>query len=145
MKSLIRFFELWQWAPSPLALQLSRNLPHLGSFSRVSSFPHCPRWAFDFNWSIQILKVQFSIIDQILDLVFECDTIFRGMTWIPAMVVASSVGIVPSWKWGSEWCQLNWLNVTNLYQLWEQLSVSDRDGVPSGPDLVNLLSIRFAP
>ena len=76
---------------------------------------------------------------------FECGASFRGITWIPAMVVASSVGIVPSWKWGSEWCQLNWLNVTNLYQLWERLNVSDRYGVPSGLVLVNLLYIRFAP
>ena len=67
------------------------------------------------------------------------------MTWIPDMVVTSSVGIVPSWKWESERCQMNWLNVTNLYQLWEQLGVSDGDGVPSRLVLFNLSSARFAP
>ena len=60
------------------------------------------------------------------------------------MIVASSVGIVPSWKWGPERCQLNWLNVTDFYQLWEQLGVSDGDEVPSGLVLVNLLSVMFA-
>ena len=59
------------------------------------------------------------------------------------MVVTSSVGIVPSWKWGSEGCQLKWLNMTNLYQLWEQLGfVSDGVGVPLG--FVSLLSAGFA-
>ena len=66
------------------------------------------------------------------------------MTWIPAMVVASSVGIVPSWKWGPERCQLNWLDVTYFYQLWKQLDVSDGNEVPSWFVLFNLLSIRFA-
>ena len=61
------------------------------------------------------------------------------------MVVTSSVGIVPFWKWESERCQMNWLNVTNLYQLWEQLGVSDGDGVPLDFVLVSLLSIGFAP
>ena len=75
---------------------------------------------------------------------FECGAIFRGMTWILRMVVTSSVGIVPSWKWGPKRCQLKWLNVTNLYQFWEQLGVSDRDGVPSGLVLVNPLFARFA-
>ena len=60
------------------------------------------------------------------------------------MIIASSVGIVPSGKWRLERCQLNWLDVINLYQLWEQLSVSDVDGVPLGFVLVNLLSARFA-
>ena len=60
------------------------------------------------------------------------------------MIVASSVGIVPSWKWGPEKCQLNWLDVTNLYQFWEQLDVSDENRVLSGLVLVNLLSARFA-
>ena len=59
------------------------------------------------------------------------------------MVVTSSVGIVPSWKWGPERCQLKWLNVTNLYQFWEQLDVSDGDGVPLWLVFVNLLSVRF--
>ena len=99
---------------------------------------------FDFNRSIQILKLQFSIIDQILDLVFEPSAIFCRVTWIPAMVVASSMGIVPSWKWGPERCQLNWLDVTTLYQFWEQFSVSDGDGIPLGLVLVDLLSVRFA-
>ena len=36
------------------------------------------------------------------------------------------------------------LNVTNLYQLWEQLVESNGDGVSSGLVLVNLLSVRFA-
>ena len=114
------------------------------SFGVSRRFHLCPRRVFNFNWSIQILKLQFSIIDQISDLVFECGAIFRGMIWIPAMVVASSVGIVPSWKWGPERCQLNWLDVTNLYQFWEQLSVSNRDGVLSGLVLVNFLSTTFA-
>ena len=61
------------------------------------------------------------------------------------MVVASSMGIVPSWKRGSEWHQLNRLDVTTLYQLWEQLGVSDGNRVPSGLVSVNLLSTRFAP
>ena len=78
-------------------------------------FHLCPKRVFDLSWPIQIFKRQFSIIDQILDLVFECGAIFCRMTWIPIMLVVSSVGIVPSWKWGSERCQLNWFNVTNLY------------------------------
>ena len=61
------------------------------------------------------------------------------------MVVTSSVGVVPPWKWGPEGYQLKWLNVTNLYQLWEQFDVSDRDGVPLGFVLVSLLSAGFAP
>ena len=61
------------------------------------------------------------------------------------MVVTSSVGIVPPWKWGLEGWQLKWLNVTNFYQLWEQLGVSDGDGVPLDFVLVSLLSIGFAP
>ena len=56
------------------------------------------------------------------------------------MVVTSSMGIVPPWKWGPEWCQLNWLNVIDFYQFWEQLSVNDGDGIPSGLVLVNFLS-----
>ena len=60
------------------------------------------------------------------------------------MIVASSAGIVPSWKWGPERCQLNWLDVTNLYQPWEHLDVSDGDGLPSGLVLVNILSAMFA-
>ena len=60
------------------------------------------------------------------------------------MIIASSVGIVPSWKRGLERCQLNCLNVTNLYQLREQLGVSNGDGVPSGLVLANLLSARLA-
>ena len=55
-----------------------------------------PKWVFDLSWPIQIFKLQFSIIDQFSDLVFECGAIFRGMTWIFVVVVASSVGIVPS-------------------------------------------------
>ena len=42
MKSLFHFFGLWQWVPSPLALQFSRNLPPLLSFFLVSSFPPLP-------------------------------------------------------------------------------------------------------
>ena len=99
---------------------------------------------FDFSWPIQILKLQFSLVDQISDLVFECSAIFRRVTWIPAMVVALSVGIVPSWKWEPESCQLNWLDVTHLYQLWKQLGVSDGNGVLSWFVLLKLLSIRFA-
>ena len=49
-----------------------------------------------FRWSIQIPELQFSNVDQISNLVFECSTIFCGMTWIPTMVVALSVGIVSS-------------------------------------------------
>ena len=60
------------------------------------------------------------------------------------MVVTSNMGVVPFWKWGREGWQLKWLNVTNFYQLWEQLGVSDGDGVPSWFVLLNLLSIRFA-
>ena len=60
------------------------------------------------------------------------------------MVVTSSVGIVPSEKWGPKRCQINWLNVTNLYQLWEQLSVSNGDEVPSGLVFASLLSAIFA-
>ena len=60
------------------------------------------------------------------------------------MVVTSSVGVVPPWKWGPEGCQLKWFNVTNLYQLWEQLGVSDGDGVPLGFVLVSLLSVGFS-
>ena len=67
------------------------------------------------------------------------------MTWIFGMVVTSNVGIVPSGKWGPKRCQMNWHNVTNLYQLWEQLGVSNGDGVLSGLVLVNLFSARFAP
>ena len=66
------------------------------------------------------------------------------MTWIPAMVVALSVGIVPSWKWGPKRCQLNWLDVSHPYQLWKQLSVNDGNGVPSWFVLLKILSIRFA-
>ena len=40
MKSLFRFFKLWQMVPFLLVLQLSQNLPPLGSLSLVSSFPH---------------------------------------------------------------------------------------------------------
>ena len=47
------------------------------------------------------------------------------------MVVTSSMGIVPSEKWGPKRCQMNWLNVADLYQLWEQLGVSNGDGVLS--------------
>ena len=61
------------------------------------------------------------------------------------MVVVSSVGIVPSWKWWSERCQLNWLEVTNSYQLWEYFGVADGDGVPLGLVLINFLSVGFAP
>ena len=61
------------------------------------------------------------------------------------MIVSLSVGIVPTWKWGLERCQLNWLDVTHLYQLWKQLGVSDENGVPSWLVLLNLLSVRFAP
>ena len=75
---------------------------------------------------------------------FECSAIFYGITWIPGVVVTSSVGIVPSGKWGLKRCQMDLLNVTNLYQLWEQLSVSNGDGVLSLLVLVNLLSVRFA-
>ena len=103
-----------------------------------------PRWVFDLSWSIQILKLQFSIVDQISDLVFECSAIFHGVTWIPAMVVALSVGMVPSRKWGSERCQLNWLDVTHFYQFWKQLGVSDGNRIPSWFVLLKLLSIRFA-
>ena len=60
------------------------------------------------------------------------------------MIVTSSVSIVPSGKWRPKRCQLNWLDVTNLYQLWEWLDVSDGDGILSGLVLVNLLSARFA-
>ena len=59
------------------------------------------------------------------------------------MVVTSSVDIVSYGKWGPKRFQMNLLNVTNLYQLWEQLGVSNGDGVPSGLVLVNLLSIKF--
>ena len=103
-----------------------------------------PRRFFDLSWSIQILKLQFSIIDQISDLVFERGAIFCGITWIPSMIVASSVGIVPSEKRGPKRRQKNWLNVTDIYQLWEQLGVSNKDGIPSGFVLVNLLSARFS-
>ena len=96
------------------------------------------------NRSIQVLKLQFSLIDQISDLVFERSAIFRGVTWISAMIVALSMGIVPSWKWGPEKCQLNWLDLTHLYQLWKQLSVSDGNRVLSWFVLFHLLSIRFA-
>ena len=78
-----------------------------------------PRRVFNFSWPIQILKCQFPIIDQLLDLRFEWGVIFRGMTWILAVAVASSVGIVPFWKWGSERCKLKWLDVTTSYQFWE--------------------------
>ena len=76
---------------------------------------------------------------------FECSAIFRGMIWIPGMVVTSSAGIVPSGKWGPKRWQMNWLDMTNLYQLWEQLGVNNGDGVPSELVLINLLSARFAP
>ena len=39
---------------------------------------------------------------------------------------------------------MNWLNVTNLYQFREQLSVSDGNGIPLGLVLGDLLSARFA-
>ena len=61
------------------------------------------------------------------------------------MVVTSSVGIVSSGKWGPKRYQMNWLNVTNLYQLWEQLGVSNGDEVPSELVIVTLLFTRFVP
>ena len=115
-----------------------------GSMLLPCHFHLHPRRVFNFNRSIQILKLQFFIIDQILDLTSEPSAIFCRVTWIPAMVVASSIGIVPSWKWRLERCQLNWLDVTTLYQLWEQFSVSDGDGIPSGLVLVDFWSVRFA-
>ena len=53
------------------------------------------------------------------------------------MVVALSVGIVLSWKWGPERCQLNWLDVIHPYQLWKQLSVSDGNEVHRGLSFSN--------
>ena len=53
------------------------------------------------------------------------------------MVVTSNVGVVPSWKWGREGWQLNWLDVTHPYQLWKQLSVSDGNGSHHGSSFSN--------
>ena len=53
------------------------------------------------------------------------------MTWILGVVVTLDIIIVPSREWGPKRCQMNWLNVADLYQLWEQLGVSNGDGVLS--------------
>ena len=59
------------------------------------------------------------------------------------MIVTSNASIVPFGKWEPKRCQIKWLNMTNLYQLWEQVGVSDGDEVLSGLVLVNLSSARF--
>ena len=48
------------------------------------------------------------------------------------MVVTSNVGIVPSGKWGSERYPVDWHDKAIIYELREQLSVSDGDRVLLG-------------
>ena len=145
MSLLLRLFRPWRWIPHLFVLSLFETLLPLGLFLLAESFLHLPQTGLQ----LQLVRLipQISAYQLWSDfgphVWVRCN--FHGMTWIPDMVVTSSMGIVPSEKWGPKRCQMNWLNATNLYQLWKQLGVSNGDWVPSGLVFVNLLSARFAP
>ena len=78
-------------------------------------FRICPRRDFTSSWPIRFPNLQFSNLDQVLDLVFECIAIFYEVAWNPSMVVASNIDIVPSRKWGLERYQVNWYDEAIIY------------------------------